>query len=624
MLFAVGFLLTGLFARRLRLDTVTRLALAVPALVGFVALVMVIHIVTGGGVLSHPWVTWTATAAGLGSAIGASRSTGERGWWGLPDVRIALGLVVIGIAIWCLPVFTNLPVSFHGDAKRHMAWAAQLAAGHSTPTAVITGEVPNYYPWLFHALTAFTATFTPGGRVLHALGPLQVLAVMGSVLAFFAAGRALFESRVAAVSSALFGALAGGFGFLLARGPALVTDPRVDAELYGGDFLFLRSYNIALHNLAPPFPRDFGFVLLVAMVLLLTLAFKNRQVAPLVGAGCALGLIGLTTGESLIVGAAFALAFVALGPGIARWRALAAISLPALAIAALWLVPLAINYARLGGFADTSGEPISLPPQMILFSWGIPVVFALVAVATWRQWPATAARVVIGFLAAAVAALVVAGLAPKIDDGFTTLARHHRYWPLVSIGVALVAAFGAEIAWRRLASAGNALAGLIVALVVGAAVATPVLASIEVTRQPIESHDLADALRGDTRNVLNVLARNEGVCTAAVPAALSRAVPAYTGARLVYLPSETHNQAGIRWPSLSDEIPDDVRRADNGVLLAADPGAPGWADALERYGVDRLVVPAPDSLPPLVDHVPFEPSMGDDGPYLVFETAPCD
>ena len=627
LLFLFGFLVAGALTKRLDLSITARLALAVPGLLASVCIVMVVHIVTGGGILSRPGLVRGATAVGAITllAVGSRKRLRHLGSWRDPDAILALGVVVVAVAIWCLPVFTNLPLSFHGDVKRHMAWAAQLTGGHSTPTGVITGNIPNYYPWLFHALTSFVAAFTPGGRVMYALGPLQVLAVVGSVLGFLALARELFGARIAAGSGALLGALSGGFGFLLTRSPTLVVDPRVEADVarFGGDFMFLRSYNLAFHNLAPPFHRDFGFMLLVSMMLLLAIGLRRRDTVCFVAAGCVLGLIGLMTGESFIVGALFVLGLIAWGPGISRARAVLTLFGCSMALYALWLVPMAVNYARLG-VADTSGEPVILTPLSILFGWGIAVPLALVGVFAWRGWPDPGRRVVLSFAAAAGIAVATAGIAPWFDEGFTTLGRHHRYWPLVYIAVALAGAYGAQVTWHRLQAIRRGLAVPIALIVAGAAVASPLLASIAVTRRPLENADLPTAMRGDDTNILNVLGEPlDRACEVAVPKELSRSVPAYTGARLVYFVSGTSNQAGIRWSTLPDEVEDETRSVDNRMLVTASVEEEQWRSIIRRYGVDRVVIPATEP-PPVAAGYPTATATGEQGgPYVVVETGDC-
>ena len=621
-----GFLLTGLVARPLRLTAVARLALAVPALLAFVTVVMVIHMVTGGEILSRPSLVRGATAIVALAMVFGARRPAETEPKATRETLWAIGLAAVAVAVWSLPVFTDLPVNFSGDVKRHSAWAAQLSAGHTTPTAVITGEIPNYYPWLFHALTSFLAVFTPGERVLHAFGPLQVLATAGSSLAFFGAGSVLFGTIRAAASTAVLGGFSGGFGFLLTQRPALELDPRAGGGLeFLGDFMFVRSYNLAFHNLAPPFPRDLGFLLLVGMLVLVALGVAEKRWPPFVGAGCVVGLIGLVTGESLIVGAAAAAVLVAIGPGIARITAAVAIFVPMIAVYALWAVPIAISYARLGGFADTSGDPVTLSPAMVLFSWGIATPLAALGIGAWRRWPVAAQRVVAALAVAALMALIGSALAPVLGEGFTTLERDHRYWPLLYMAIALCGGYGADFLFRRLSGLRPAL-GIVVAVMLGAsAIASPLLASAAVPRAHPENEVLTAALTGDESNVLEVVAReSDGRCVAAIPGPFSRAVPSYSGARLVYFPSDTRNQAGIRWPEIPEAIPDAVREADNALLIRGGPTNDEWLSTVERYDVDVIVVPATHELSEVMASYPRAAAEAADSPYWVVRTGACD
>ena len=628
LLFVFGLLLANAVTSRLGLSTTVRLALAVPALAAFVCLVAVVHIISGGEVLSRPGLVIGGTVLVTLALIArlVLRPGGKRTpFWRDGDVLLVAGLALLAVAIWCLPVFTNVPVSFHGDVKRHMAWAAQLSAGHTTPTGVITGEIPNYYPWLFHAFTSFTAAFTPGGRVLHALGPIQVLLVAGNLFGFFAVGREVFGSRAAAGAAALLGSLSGGFGFLLTRAPDLVMDPRFPEEVarYEGDFMFNRSYNLAFHNLAPPFPRDLAFGLLIVMMLLLTIGVKQRRASLFVGAGVALGLIGLTAGESVVVAALFAFLLVCLGPGIPRLNAAVAVFVSAFVVYSLWLLPVMLNYARLGGFADTAGVPVELPARMIVFSWGVAVPLAAFGVLSIRRWRSPGGIVVVSYALATLIAVAAAGLAPRIDEGFMTLSRHHRYWPLVYVAVALAGACGAHVLWERLWAIRPSLVALPAAAVVFAAIASPVMGTIAVTRLPVENKDLTDALLGDERNVLDVLGRTQGRrCELAAPQELSRVVPAHTGARLVYFPGNTRNQAGIRWPELPDVVTDAVRMLDHKTLISGEADEAEWSRVVERYGVDRVIVSGTPAAW-ITNAYPTTPAEGNSDDYVVVETGPC-
>ena len=105
----------------------------------------------------------------------------------------------------------------------------QLMAGDAMFGAVLTGEVPNYYPWMFHSVGALTTSLTPGETPYHALAPIQLVQVGGCVLALFALGRTLTRRAMTGFGAALLGALSGGFGFVLLNGLDVVADPR------GGD-----------------------------------------------------------------------------------------------------------------------------------------------------------------------------------------------------------------------------------------------------------------------------------------------------------------------------------------------------------------------------------------------------
>lgn len=226
----------------------------------------------------------------------------------------------------------------------------------------------------------------------------------GSVLTLFALGRQMTGVSGGA-AAALFGALSGGFGWLKARGAALVFDPRGGggqaATQYLGDLLYRRSYNSSFHNLVPVFPRDVAYVLLGGFLLLCFagLADDRARARLLVGGGLLLGLIGLTGGESFVVGLAAA---IGIGLGQVRGRrlkTLACVVLPALVLSSLWLIPLAFNYVRFGGFVNTASPLVALDPLSVLGAWGIVAPFALLGVASARQaWGNPAVRAATTFL----------------------------------------------------------------------------------------------------------------------------------------------------------------------------------------------------------------------------------
>src|SRR5439155_11825390 len=138
------------------------------------------------------------------------------------------------------------------------------------------------------------------------------------------------------------------------------------------------TYTLSAANLAPPVARDVGFVLFVAELFLLLLAARARRPwASLGAAGVVLGLAAITSPEFLFAGGGAALVVLILAPAIRRLRALAAVFVPAVAILAVWLVPLVVSYVRLGGFVDTTVRAgIRLRPGDILLSWGLLIPFA--------------------------------------------------------------------------------------------------------------------------------------------------------------------------------------------------------------------------------------------------------
>jgi hypothetical protein len=178
------------------------------------------------------------------------------------------GIAAGALLVWGSPVWRAFPIHFGGDTSMHAAWASQLLDGEATPSAAITGQIPNYYPWMFHATLALAAVFMPNGHAVVALSPLQLALAMGTLLALFALGRSLAGGAAGGAGVALLAGATGGFGYFLSRGPTLLFSPRGHETDFGGDFLFVRSYNPAFYQLAPPFPRDLAFAFLVCALVL--------------------------------------------------------------------------------------------------------------------------------------------------------------------------------------------------------------------------------------------------------------------------------------------------------------------------------------------------------------------
>jgi len=446
---ALGALLAAGASRSfgVELDLPDALALAVPAVCAYAFVLELAHIVSGGRVFSDAWLVRGLTAGvALLTAVAAVRRRpplGERRTW------IALAVVSIAIVwIWGSPVARMVPLGSPGsDAGTHAGWAGQLLNGETTPSALISGPIPNAYPWEFHAVLATVSELTPGGRPYGALPPLQLVQTAGAVFALFALGRRVAGrpgseggSWLGGTATAVLGALAGGNVFALlgvATGTPRTGGPR-------------GTYTLSAANLAPPVARDVGFVLFVAELFLLLLAARARRPwASLGAAGVVLGLAAITSPEFLFAGGGAALVVLILAPAIRRLRALAAVFVPAVAILAVWLVPLVVSYVRLGGFVDTTVRAgIRLRPGDILLSWGLLIPFAAYGLAVSlarprrRGWVLDPIELVtVGAFAFAALAVLVSGLLPRIlDSSFDILGRAGRFWPFAELGLAVLAA----------------------------------------------------------------------------------------------------------------------------------------------------------------------------------------
>ncbi|HEX9236262.1 MAG TPA: hypothetical protein VF972_08280, partial [Actinomycetota bacterium] len=482
-----GYLLVSLVPRGAALDPVLRLGLAPPALCAYTATLMLVHMASGGFVFSHPWVVRASllAIAGWSAMVTMRRRRGGEGRRaGSADLWVALVVGIVGWLVWCTPVGRLLPLDpTRGDIPWHMGLANQLLNGETTPAATITGAIPNYYPWLYHAVVAVVACITPGGRAYEALGPLQLILVAGGLFSLFALGREMTGRWITGLSAAVLAGLTGGVGFVLLRGLDVVVTPRGPGALrYQGDLMSKRSFNVSFANMTPPYPRDLSLLLLIGFLLILVLGLNRRSIPTLVVAGAVAGLSGLAGGEAFFVAVAVAVAVVPFVQGMNRPKAALALLAPMGAVWSIWIVPLAASYLRYGGFTNiTKVGPVNLPAVAILVTWG--VVTPLGAYGFARS----IRRVrVSGGVAVALAMLLVSGLVLILSvflrrgfsEALLSLSRRHRYWPLLDLGIALFAALGLTDLFDRARRRSVKLAaGLAVATAV-IAVPSPVVASI--------------------------------------------------------------------------------------------------------------------------------------------------
>jgi hypothetical protein len=521
----------------------------------------------------------------------------------------------------------TLPLVYGADTYMHSGYSSELLDGEATPSAAITGQIPNAYPWLFHGAEALTARLTPGGRTVDALAPLQVALVAGTILGLFALGRAITRRTAGGVATALLAGMTGGFGYFLARGPAVVYAPRGHTTALWGDSLFVRSYNPSFYNMTPPFPRDLAFGLAVCALALALCGLRTKSTGLLVLAGVVLGLTGLADAESFFLGAAVFALFVLAPVRISRERALLTLLVPALAPYAFWLIPQAISYAQLGGYVNlTAVGPVSLPAWAIVFSWGIMLPLALVGTGVWLRGPLRdpGRRLVTYVLVSAGFVTLLSTLVPRLlGEAFMTLGRSHRYWPLLGFALALIAAPGLCRLTDRASSMVPRVAVWAAAVVL--AVPSPALAGVALPGI-FEPPSLQAAARGDADALLNLIApRPGGRCVAAVPRDIGPLVWSYTGYRLVmFWTSEPHpgNKPRIRWADIYQRIvPQRRRQHDNIALVTGEVSRRRWKRIAARYGVD--VVVARDDAVVRGRGFPVVGARADDLPYTVFRLTGC-
>jgi hypothetical protein len=629
-----GYLIADALLGRRDADRVMRWGLALPGFAAFTVLLMLLHMATGGGLLSRPWLTRGLTVAIsiglLGWKLAISRR--HKGDPLGPSDALLAGLVVVSMLVWGTPVFRIMPLHYGGDTSWHAGFATQLLNGEVTPTAAITGDIPNQYPWLFHSMTALLAAFTPGGRAYHALGPLQLLLPAGAVLSLVALGREITGKLGTGIAAGLLGALAGGLGFFGLRGLDLVLHPRAEAGAEGmrylGDLLIKRSHNIAFHHLAPPYPRELSYVLLVGFLLLLVAGLRRQSLGLVALSGAVLGMTGLAGAEALIVGAGVAVLILVLPVGMPRSRLAGALILPAVALYSIWLLPLTVNYVRLGGFVNiTDVEPVNLPLLGILVSWGISTPFAVYGAIRWGPLLRRdiGIRVPLAMVLSAGAILLLSAVIPgALGEAFLSLGRRHRYWPLLHLGVVLWGAVGLSDLLERLHPWRRWLVPVVAVAVVALAVPSPVVASLAFPDKIRHREDVGASLLGHGGRVIDVLATRIGQrCVVAVSGPVTQlAVFSYTGFRLVAASWKTNNptnKARIRWRDIYRYVPFDPERvADNRVLTIGGDNPTYWRWLVDKHGVDAVVVSGNDAPNPVFRPYPSEPVPLDPGTVVVW------
>jgi hypothetical protein len=606
---AAGFLYLGyLVADALlgrRVDAMTKLGLALPGVVALALLAQGVHVISGGrlfesAVATRVFVIVIFVALLLVQVL--VRPAPVRSDRAL--LLVAIGMALLGVVVWGYPLLHKLPLGAGGDVVLHTGYSAQLLNGESLPTTAVTGSVPNFYPWMTHSVMALFAHFMPGSRTYNALAPLQIIQVAGVILALAALGAqlasGLLRRTTTAAATALLGAICGGIGFLALRGIDVIHDPRVeDPERYLGDLLERRSYNFSFFNLAPSYPRDLAAALLVGFLVALVFGLARKHTRSLIGAGVVLGLAGVTGGEAFFVGVGVVIVLLVIPNGASRAQILLTL-VAALALYSLWLVPQLISFIDLGGFVNlTLIGPVQLTVVGVLGGWGITVPLAIYG--AFRNRSAVrgdaAMRVLVVLVGVALAMVIASSILPALlGEGFETLSRAHRYWPLLHLGIAIVAAVGLADLLTRVSRHRVALVGLAL-LVTAVAIASPIEATLTYSRRAPPRFDLVgSALRGEPSALLNLIAPETGMrCSVAVPATIDGEISSYTGYRLVlWIHSvRSQNLARIRWRDIYERIPGDKERVEANRILLSGTDPEQWQATVDRFDVD-IIVTSPD------------------------------
>ena len=295
----------------------------------------------------------------------------------------------------------------------------------------------------------------------------------------------------------------------------------------------------------------------------------------------------------------------------------------------MWLGPLAYNYAKLGGFTGSANRPVILSAAAFVGAWGVAGLFAIVGLVVWLPVARRdiGARVVLSMMAVVAGLLVFAHVVPLLfSKGFSTLSREHRYWPLMYLPVALLAAVGASrvIGWLVERSRPAALvAGAVTVLL---CIPSPLLASAALPvakRVPQESRA---ALTGQ-RAMLSLVAPRPGMrCIAATTPDWSHAVFSFSGYRLVlfrWSKKVWANSAHIRYIDIYDHIPT-THQPRRGPRCPPLPRRSNYmGDRRTTMERQRVTVPR-SSVPPWMDrHYRVERTTYKGSPVSVVWVKPC-
>ncbi|MDQ4025202.1 MAG: hypothetical protein M3217_06905 [Actinomycetota bacterium] len=485
----VGWAAGSLLLRLAGIDGVRLPERALATVVGFVffaIVAMLCNVVAGGRVFGNAFAVPVTAATLVGWWIVRARPrvewaylTKRRSWAGPTLLVGALAL------LYLLPVLLTGSGVRTGDPPWHLGWTAQLLGGEPVPAGPAAEYGRNAYPWGHHAVLASLVRLVPSSTALLAHETVHVVLLLSiPLVAACLARRVDPRSGLAAAACT---SLVGGFGWALARTPSFEPSPREGS--YGAD-LVAASPNSVYELLPPALPREVGLVLAGTAAVFLLIALESGTRRSRVLAGAVTGAVGVVSVPMLFTALVWA-AGAALFARDDRLATLRDVWLPALAVFALWAVPVAVGYLSHDGFVDITprlGMEWPLPTALGAYGLLLPLALAGAGLAARDRRGRT-----LLVLAGSSTALLSLAVARHVFDWSVwdnaTLLHQGRMWPPVHL---LAGALGGlavtqGVAWVSRRSRGAAVA--VGAVVVAVAGASPVLASLGIREVLDEQRD---------------------------------------------------------------------------------------------------------------------------------------
>lgn len=403
---------------------------------------MILHITTGGAVFNNAFVV---PMLALATIVLAARTGAWRVSVSWKPVTAAALLLV---ALFVVPMFAAGSSVREGDPPWHMGWTHELLDGQPLPDGHAPEFGRNAYPWGWHGVLATTTRLVPGSSPLLAHDALHIVLVLAIPLS--AACLARRARRDAGWFAAGAASLIAGFGWISAMETDFVATP-TEAR-YGADMV-VASPNSVYELLPSALPREMGLVLLGLTGTLLLYAVAERRTPWWYVAGVVSGCAALVS-FPILISAVMWIAISAWFAGGERVGVWLRVMVPTVLLFGLWLGPLIYWYVTEGGFVDV--VPVlgmEWPLLMALSAWGILFPLAVGGVWLLARSRTTEAKVLLGFAAASVAAILLAIARRELEwglQGNQTLLHQGRMWPVAHLLGAALAGAALAFLWSRL------------------------------------------------------------------------------------------------------------------------------------------------------------------------------